>query len=285
MANQRTLASSASVSGIGLHSGKEITMRICPAPENFGIRFRRTDLVPAVEIPAQATRVNDTRLATAVFEGSVFVSTIEHLMSALCGLAVDNALVEVNAPETPILDGSALGYTELIRRAGIVEQHAKRRFCRVKKAICVTEGDKWAKLEPSEGFTAEFTIAFNNPVIDKTVQTVSVDLGCDDYEKSVAYARTFCFADDVKKMHAVGLALGGSLQNAVVVDHETILNPEGLRAPDEFAKHKLLDSIGDLYVLGNPLRAKYSAFKSGHGLNNRLLRALLSQKDAWEIVS
>lgn len=285
MAKQKTLACCAQVTGIGLHSGKEICMRILPAPENFGIRFHRTDLSPVVEIPVQATRVNDTRLATTLFEGSVFVSTIEHLMSALCGLAVDNAIVEVNAPETPILDGSALGYTDLIRRAGIVEQSALRRFYRVIKPICVSDGDKWAKLEPSDEFTAEFTIAFNNPVIDKTVQHVCVNLCRDDYEKAVAYARTFCFADDVKKMHAVGLALGGSLKNAVVVDGQSVLNPEGLRAPDEFAKHKLLDSIGDLYVLGHPLYAKYSAFKSGHGLNNRLLRTLLAQKDAWEIVS
>lgn len=242
-------------------------------------------MTPAVEIPALATRVNDTRLATAVFEGNVFVSTIEHLMSALSGLSVDNALIEVNAPETPILDGSALGYTNLIERAGIVEQNAPRRFCRIKKTVCVTEGDKWAKLEPFEGFAAEFTIAFNNPAIDKTVQTVSFLSGRDDYVQSVAYARTFCFAEDVKKMHAVGLALGGSLENAVVVEGDAILNPEGLRAPDEFAKHKLLDSLGDLYVLGHPLYAKYSAYKSGHGLNNRLLRTVLAEKDAWEIVS
>ena len=285
MVKQTTLASEATVKGIGLHSGKDIVMRILPAPEDFGIRFRRTDMTPAVEIPALATRVNDTRLATAVFEGNVFVSTIEHLMSALSGLSVDNALIEVNAPETPILDGSALGYTNLIERAGIVEQNAPRRFCRIKKTVCVTEGDKWAKLEPFEGFAAEFTIAFNNPAIDKTVQTVSFLSGRDDYVQSVAYARTFRFAEDVKKMHAVGLALGGSLENAVVVEGDAILNPEGLRAPDEFAKHKLLDSLGDLYVLGHPLYAKYSAYKSGHGLNNRLLRTVLAEKDAWEIVS
>lgn len=285
MVKQTTLASEAAVKGIGLHSGKDIVMRILPAPEDFGIRFRRTDMTPAVEIPALATRVNDTRLATAVFEGNVFVSTIEHLMSALSGLSVDNALIEVNAPETPILDGSALGYTNLIERAGVVEQNAPRRFCRIKKTVCVTEGDKWAKLEPFEGFAAEFTIAFNNPAIDKTVQTVSFLSGRDDYAQSVAYARTFCFAEDVKKMHTVGLALGGSLENAVVVEGNAILNPEGLRAPDEFAKHKLLDSLGDLYVLGHPLYAKYSAYKSGHGLNNRLLRTVLAEKDAWEIVS
>lgn len=285
MVKQTTLASEATVKGIGLHSGKDIVMRILPAPEDFGIRFRRTDMTPAVEIPALATRVNDTRLATAVFEGNVFVSTIEHLMSALSGLSVDNALIEVNAPETPILDGSALGYTNLIERAGVVEQNAPRRFCRIKKTVCVTEGDKWAKLEPFEGFAAEFTIAFNNPAIDKTVQTVSFLSGRDDYVQSVAYARTFCFAEDVKKMHAVGLALGGSLENAVVVEGDAILNPEGLRAPDEFAKHKLLDSLGDLYVLGHSLYAKYSAYKSGHGLNNRLLRTVLAEKDAWEIVS
>ena len=285
MVKQTTLASEATVKGIGLHSGKDIVMRILPAPEDFGIRFRRTDMTPAVEIPALATRVNDTRLATAVFEGNVFVSTIEHLMSALSGLSVDNALIEVNAPETPILDGSALGYTDLIERAGVVEQNAPRRFCRIKKTVCVTEGDKWAKLEPFEGFAAEFTIAFNNPAIDKTVQTVSFLSGRDDYVQSVAYARTLCFAEDVKKMHAVGLALGGSLENAVVVEGDAILNPEGLRAPDEFAKHKLLDSLGDLYVLGHPLYAKYSAYKSGHGLNNRLLRTVLAEKDAWEIVS
>ena len=279
---QRTLVQAAEIRGIGLHSGKEIRMRLLPAPVDSGIRFCRTDLNPMVEIPAEATRVNDTRLATALFEGKTYVSTVEHLMSALCGLGVDNALVEVNAPETPILDGSALGYVKLIEQAGIVEQEAERRYVRVKKIIEVRENDKFAKLEPAGDFTATFTIAFGHLVIDQTIQKASFDSAHDDYVKTVAYARTFCLARDVEKMRSVGLALGGSLENAVVVEDDRIMNPEGLREKDEFAKHKLLDSIGDLYVLGHRLKAKYSAYKSGHGLNNQLLRKLLSEKDAWE---
>ncbi len=282
---QKTLQHPAEVEGIGLHSGKAIRMRLLPAPVDFGIRFRRTDLNPVVEIPADPRRVNDTRLATALFEGNIYVSTVEHLMSALCGLGVDNAIVEVNSAETPILDGSALGYVDLISRAGVALQEAPRQFVRLKRSVEVTDGDKFARLEPAESFSAEFTIAFGHPVIDKTVQVASFDATKDDYVKAVAYARTFCLASDVEKMHAVGLALGGSLENAVVVDATSIMNPEGLRAPDEFAKHKLLDSIGDLYVLGRPLLARYVAYKSGHGLNNRLLRKLLEEKDAWDVVS
>ncbi len=282
---QHTLKNAAEVRGIGLHSGKEIRMRLLPAPVNSGIRFCRTDLNPAVVIPAEATRVNDTRLATALFEGTTYVSTVEHLMSALCGLGVDNALVEVNAPETPILDGSALGYIELIEKAGIVEQDAERRYVRVKKTVEVRDNDKFAKLEPAENFEATFTISFGHPVIDKTIQEATFNAATDDYVKTVAYARTFCLARDVEKMRSVGLAMGGSLENAIVIEDSRIMNPEGLRKEDEFAKHKLIDSIGDLYVLGHPLKAKYSAYKSGHGLNNQLLRKLLSEKDAWEFVS
>ena len=282
---QKTLKNTSEVRGIGLHSGKEIRMRLSPAPVNSGIQFCRTDLNPAVLIPAEVTRVNDTRLATALFEGKTYVSTVEHLMSALCGLGVDNALVEVDAPETPILDGSALGYVDLIEKAGIVEQDAERRYVRVKKTVEVRDNDKFAKLEPAEDFVATFTIAFGHPVIDKTIQEATFHAATDDFVKTVAYARTFCLARDVEKMRAVGLALGGSLENAIVVEDNCIMNPEGLRAQDEFAKHKLMDSIGDLYVLGHPLKAKYSAYKSGHGLNNQLLRKLLSEKDAWEFVS
>ena len=282
---QKTLKNTSEVRGIGLHSGKEIRMRLSPAPVNSGIQFCRTDLNPAVLIPAEVTRVNDTRLATALFEGKTYVSTVEHLMSALCGLGVDNALVEVDAPETPILDGSALGYVDLIEKAGIVEQDAERRYVRVKKTVEVRDNDKFAKLEPAEDFVATFTIAFGHPVIDKTIQEATFHAATDDFVKTVAYARTFCLARDVEKMRSVGLALGGSLENAIVVEDNCIMNPEGLRAQDEFAKHKLMDSIGDLYVLGHPLKAKYSAYKSGHGLNNQLLRKLLSEKDAWEFVS
>ncbi len=282
---QKTLKNTSEVRGIGLHSGKEIRMRLSPAPVNSGIQFCRTDLNPAVLIPAEVTRVNDTRLATALFEGKTYVSTVEHLMSALCGLGVDNALVEVDAPETPILDGSALGYVDLIEKAGIVEQDAERCYVRVKKTVEVRDNDKFAKLEPAEDFVATFTIAFGHPVIDKTIQEATFHAATDDFVKTVAYARTFCLARDVEKMRAVGLALGGSLENAIVVEDNCIMNPEGLRAQDEFAKHKLMDSIGDLYVLGHPLKAKYSAYKSGHGLNNQLLRKLLSEKDAWEFVS
>jgi len=282
---QRTLERFSQVEGIGLHSGKPIRMRVGPSPVDSGIRFRRVDLTPVVEIPAEATRVNDTRLATALFEGSVYVSTVEHLMSAFSGLGIDNAIVEIDAPETPILDGSALGYVDLILQAGIREQEAPRRYVRLKRTIEVKEQDKWARLEPFSGFLVDFAIDFQNAAIDKTVQHCVVDFSDMDYAKTVGYARTFCFAADVEKMHAVGLALGGSLDNAVVVDGDRIVNSEGLRAPDEFVKHKMLDAIGDLYVLGHPMLAKYSAFRSGHSLNNKLLRTLLDEADAWEFVA
>lgn len=281
---QKTIAKPVAIEGVGLHSGKAIHMRLLPAEVGHGIVFHRTDCNPAVAIPVAATRVNDTRLATTINEGPVYISTIEHLMSALCGLAIDNLDVEVDAPETPILDGSGLDYVALVESAGIVEQDAPRRYVKVLKTVEVLEGDKFAKLEPEDGFSMEFTIGFGNAAIDRTEQHASVDFAKQSYREALGYARTFCLRRDIEALRSMGLAQGGSLENAVVVDEDKILNPEGLRANDEFVKHKMLDALGDLYVLGAPMLAHYSAGKSGHALNNKLLRALLADDSAWEWV-
>ena len=259
MLKQRTLRESVSTVGIGLHSGRRIHLVMKPAAAGTGIVFRRTDLTPAVDIPAVATNVNDTRLATTVNVGQARVSTIEHLMSAFNGLGIDNCLVEVDAPEIPVMDGSAASFVFLIHAAGIVEQNAPKQFVRVLKTVEVKEEGKWARLEPH--------------------------FGHDSYEKDVARSRTFGFVNDVEFLRSIGLAQGGSLDNAVVMDDYRVLNNDGLRSRDEFVKHKILDAMGDLYVLGHPMLAAYSACKSGHALNNKLLRALLADASAWEIVT
>lgn len=279
---QRTLAKDISVVGVGLHSGKRITLSLHPAPENSGIVFRRVDCSPAVVLPAFPQNVNDTRLATTLNIGKIFISTIEHLMSAFNGLGIDNAVVDVDGHEIPIMDGSARDFVDLVRKAGIVKQQAPRMFVRVKRVIRVEEGDKWAQLEPHEGFVVDFSIAFNHPVLDATPQRDVYDMARDDYAEKIACSRTFGFVSDFDKLRAMGLIQGGSLDNAIAVDEKGVVNPEGLRNEAEFVRHKMLDAMGDLYVLGHPLLAKYTASKSGHGLNNKLLRALLSDPDAWE---
>ena len=282
MLKQRTLKKVVRTVGIGPHSGRKVNLTLRPADPDTGIVYTRVDLNPPVVMPAEATRVNDTRMATTLNEGPVKISTIEHLMSAFNGLGIDNCYVDVDAPEIPIMDGSGASFVFLIQAAGIVEQPAPKRFVRVKKTVRVTDGDKWAQLEPHEGFSLAFSINFGHPAIDSTLQFTEVDLAKVDYAHAVSRARTFGFVQDVEMLRSIGLAQGGTLENAVVMDEYRVLNPEGLRGQDEFVKHKILDAMGDLYVLGHPLLTRYSANKSGHGLNNQLLRALLADDSAWE---
>ncbi|MBM3371173.1 MAG: UDP-3-O-acyl-N-acetylglucosamine deacetylase, partial [Betaproteobacteria bacterium] len=275
---------------VGLHSGERVRLCLKPAPVDNGIVFWRTDLEPPLAIAAKAQAVNDTRMASTLTaidaKGQIArVATVEHLMSALAGLGIDNLNIEVDAPEIPILDGSSGSFVYLIRAAGVVEQAAPKRFIRVLKPIEVREADKWARLDPHFGFRLRFGIDFQHPAIDSTVQEVDVDFSKDSYVDTVARARTFGFMRDIEQLRAAGLAQGGSLDNAIVMDEFRVLNDDGLRSADEFAKHKLLDAIGDLYLLGRPLLAAYTAHKSGHALNNQLLRALLADQTAWEEVS
>lgn len=282
MLKQRTLKKIVRTVGIGLHSGRKVCLTLRPAEPDTGIVYTRVDLDPPVVMPAEAMRVNDTRMATTLNEGAVKISTIEHLMSAFNGLGIDNCYVDVDAPEIPIMDGSGASFVFLIQAAGIVEQFAPKRFVRILKTVKVTDGDKWAQLEPHEGFSLAFSINFGHPAIDSTSQFMEVDFSKVDYAHTVSRARTFGFVQDVEMLRSIGLAQGGTLENAVVMDEYHVLNPEGLRSQDEFVKHKILDAMGDLYVLGHPLLARYSAHKSGHGLNNKLLRALLDDDSAWE---
>ena len=282
MFKQRTLRQSVETVGIGLHSGRKVRLVLHPAAPDTGIVYRRVDIRPAVDIPAHPLNVNDTRMATTVNVGRAAVATIEHLMSALSGLGVDNVLVEVDSAEIPIMDGSGASFVFLFHQAGIVEQEAPKRFVRVLKPVEVREGDKLARLEPHEGYRLTFSIAFGHPAIDQTEQVADVDFSRVTYEQAVSRARTFGFVQDVEMLRRMGLAQGGSLDNAIVMDEFRILNPSGLRENDEFVKHKILDAMGDLYVLGHPLLAHYRAHKSGHGLNNQLLRALLADESAWE---
>ena len=285
MIKQRTLKSTVRTTGVGLHGGRKVTMVLRPAPVNAGIVFHRTDLDPVVSLPVDPFSVCDTRMCSGLQQGEAKVGTVEHLMSALAGLGIDNLDVDIDAPELPILDGSASPFVFLLQSAGIEEQNAPKRFLRVLKPVEYHDGDKWVKLEPYDGFRLDFSILFNHPAIDKTATRVSVDFGADIYERDVARARTFGFMQDVDFMRSNGLALGGSLDNAIVMNEHRVLNSEGLRYPDEFVKHKVLDAIGDLYLAGKPLLAAYSAHKSGHALNNEVLRALLNDPEAWEIVS
>ena len=259
--------------------------RILPAPPDTGIVFRRIDLASPVDIPARADRVGETRLSSCLVHQEVKVYTVEHLMSALAGLGVDNAYVDLDGPEVPIMDGSAAPFALLLQQAGLAEQMAPKRFLRVTRAIEVREGDKWARLDPYEGLRLAFSIVFNHPVIDKTSQSVSVDFAETSYLKEIARARTFGFMHDVERLREDGLALGGGLDNALVLDEYRVLNAEGLRFADEFIRHKVLDALGDLYLLGRPLLGAFSAHKSGHALNNRLLRALVDDTGAWEMAS
>ncbi len=289
MTRQRTLKQIARTVGLGLHSGLRVQLAIRPAAPNTGIIFRRVDLDPAVDLPARADWVNDTRMAstlsTRVDGKLVQIATVEHLMAAMAGLGIDNAYVDVNAMEIPILDGSASSFVFLIQQAGIVEQAAYKKYLQVKRAVEVRDGDKWARLEPHFGFKLNFAIDFGHPAIDATEQVVEVDFAETSFITDVGRARTFGFVKDLEMLRANGLARGGHFGNAIVVDEYRVLNDEGLRSQDEFAKHKLLDAIGDLYLVGYPLLASYRAFKSGHALNNALLRALLADASAYEIVS
>ncbi len=285
MVKQRTLKTSVSVTGVGLHSGEKVTLSLRPASINSGIVFRRTDVKPVEEIKALANLVHDTRLSTCMEQNGVRVATIEHLMSALAGLGIDNACIEMNGAEVPIMDGSAGTFIFLLQSAGIVEQSAAKKFIRIKKTVEVKQGDKWVRFEPYNGYKLTFTINFAHPVFTNTKQHVTVDLDENSYIREISRARTFGFMQDVETMRAQGLALGGSLDNAIVMDEYRVLNTDGLRFEDEFVKHKVLDAIGDLYLLGHPLIGAFSGFKSGHALNNALLRELLADENAWEFVT
>ena len=285
MIRQRTLKNLIHATGVGLHTGVKVEMTLRPAAENTGILFRRIDLDPPADIPVDPYRVTDTRLCSALEGPGAKVATVEHLMSALAGLGVDNAVIDLDGPEVPILDGSAAPFVFLLQSAGIVEQAAPKRYLRVLKPVVVEEGDKRVSLAPYNGFRLEFTIDFDHPVFERTGKTAVVDFGETSYIKEVARARTFGFMQEVEYLRSNGLALGGSLDNAIVVDDYRVLNADGLRYEDEFVKHKMLDAIGDLYVLGKPILGRYEAHKSGHALNNRLLRTLLEDAEAWDIVS
>jgi UDP-3-O-[3-hydroxymyristoyl] N-acetylglucosamine deacetylase len=282
---QRTLKSVIRATGVGLHTGEKVVMCLRPAQPNTGIVFRRVDTPRPVEIRADAFKVGDGRLCSTLEEGGVKVLTVEHLMSAFAGLGVDNAYVDLSGPEVPIMDGSAAPFVFLIQSAGIDEQPAAKRFLRIRGPVQVEEGDKWARFEPYDGFRLWFSIVFDHPVLEKSAQSVLVDFAETSYVKEVARARTFGFMQDVEALRSSGLALGGSLDNAIVMDEYRVLNAEGLRYNDEFVKHKVLDAIGDLYLLGYPLIGAFFAHKSGHALNNRLVREALLKRDAWELVS
>lgn len=289
MLKQRTLKSLTHAVGVGLHSGQRVELTLRPAQPDTGIVFRRVDLPVPVEIVVSATAVTDTRLASTLSNGPVKVHTVEHLMSACAGLGVDNMYVDITAEEVPILDGSAASFVFLLQSAGIELQNAPRRFIRLLKPVEVREGsgptEKWARLEPYHGYKLRFEIDFKHPAVDSTGQCVEFDMSTGSYSKDIARARTFGFTKDVEMMRANGLALGGGLDNAIVMDDYKVLNADGLRYDDEFVKHKILDAMGDLYVVGKPLLASYSAFRSGHAMNNKLLRELLAQTDAWELVT
>ena len=285
MLKQRTLKTLVRATGVGLHSGVKVTIVMRPAAAGTGIVFRRVDLDPPVELKADPFAVGDTRLASCLEHDGAVIATVEHLMSALAGLGIDNLYVDVDAAELPIMDGSAAPFVFLLQSAGILEQDAAKKFLRVKKSVEVKDGDKWAKLEPYEGFRLTFSIAFNHPAVSQSGTTATVDFAQHSSVREVARARTFGFMQDVELMRDKGLALGGSLDNAIVMDEYRVLNTDGLRYADEFAKHKLLDAIGDLYLVGHPLLASFSAHKSGHALNNALLRALLADQAAWEFVT
>lgn len=289
MLKQRTLKSLTRAVGVGLHSGQRVEITLRPAAPDTGIVFRRIDLPEPVDIVVAADTVTDTRLASTLSKGSAKVLTVEHLMSACSGLGVDNLYVDITAEEIPILDGSAASFVFLLQSAGIELQNAPRRFIRILKPVEVREGtgptEKWARLEPFHGYRLSFEIEFHHPAVDSTGQRVDFDLSIDSYTRDIARARTFGFTKDVELMRANGLALGGGLDNAIVMDDYKVLNAGGLRYDDEFVKHKILDAMGDLYLIGKPLLGSYSAFRSGHALNNKLLRELLANKDAWEVVT
>jgi UDP-3-O-[3-hydroxymyristoyl] N-acetylglucosamine deacetylase len=285
MLNQRTLKNSIRATGVGLHTGRKVLMVLRPAPVNSGIAFLRTDLDTPVLVPADAEAVGETQLGTTLVHDGVKVSTIEHLLSAFAGLGIDNAIVELSAAEVPIMDGSAGPFVFLLQSAGIEEQAAPKRFVRILKSVKVEDGDKWARFDPYDGFKVNFEIEFDHPVFKRRSQAASMDFSTTTFLREISRARTFGFMRDLEFMRSRNLALGGNLDNAIVLDEYRILNEDGLRYEDEFVKHKILDAIGDLYLLGHSLIGEFSGFKSGHGLNNRLLRTLIADRTAWEEVT
>ncbi len=285
MIRQRTLKNVIKATGITLHGGERAEIILRPAPVNSGILFRRIDLNPIVEIPALAEHVGDTTLSTTLVKGNVRVSTVEHLLSAFAGLGIDNAYVDVTASEIPIMDGSAGPFVFLIQSAGIEEQNAAKRFIRIKRKLKIRDGDKWACFEPFNGFKVTFTIDFDHPLFKSNTKTATLDFSSLSYVKEVSRARTFGFMADFEKLQALNLARGASLDNAIAIDDFRVLNEDGLRYENEFVKHKILDAVGDLYLLGSSLIGSFNGYKSGHALNNKLLRQLLADKDAWEFVT
>lgn len=285
MIKQRTLKNSIRTTGVGLHTGDKIHLTLLPAPIDSGIVFRRVDLNPPVEIKATAKNVGETTLSTCLIKDDVRVSTVEHLMSAMAGMGIDNALVELTGPEIPIMDGSAAPFVFLIQSAGVQEQNAPKKFVRIKKEVTLKDGDKFATFVPFNGFKVSFSIEFDHPVFKDRRPQTELDFSSSSFVKDISRARTFGFMHEIEYLRSKGLARGGSMDNAIVVDQYRILNEEGLRFEDEFVKHKVLDAIGDLYMLGNSLICEYKAHKSGHSLNNRALRLLLEQPDAWEVVT
>ena len=289
MLQQRTLKTITRAVGVGLHSGQRVDLTLRPAQPDTGIVFRRVDLAEPVDIAVTALAVTDTRMASTIYHGDAKVHTVEHLMSACAGLGIDNLYVDITAEEVPILDGSSSSFVFLLQSAGIELQRAPKRFIRVTKPVEVREGEgastKWARLDPYHGYKLSFEIDFAHPAVDSTGQRVEFDMGTGNYSRDIARARTFGFTKDVEMMRSHGLARGGGLDNAIVMDDYKVLNSGGLRYDDEFVKHKILDAMGDLFLLGRPLLAAYSAFRSGHAMNNLLLRELLSRRDAWEEVT
>ncbi len=285
MLKQRTLKTLIKATGIGLHTGQKVVLTLRPAQPDTGIVFRRIDTPQPVDIPAKAMLVTDTRMCSALEVDGVKVATVEHLMSAFAGLGIDNAYVDLTGAEVPIMDGSASPFVFLLQSAGIEEQPVAKRFFRIRESVEVRDGDKWARFDPYDGYKLSFSIVFDHPVFDRSAQTATVDFADTSYVREVARARTFGFMQDVETLRANGLALGGSLENAIVMDEFRVLNAEGLRYSDEFVKHKLLDAIGDLYLVGHPLLGAYSAHKAGHALNNMLLRETLARTQAWENVT
>ncbi len=285
MLKQRTLKKQVSATGVGLHNGEKVTLTLLPAAIDTGIVYRRTDLPGKPEIQATPDAVSDTRMCSALDKNGARVATVEHLMSALAGLGVDNIIVEVSASEIPIMDGSSGPFIYLLQSAGIVEQPAAKKFIRIKKAVEVKEDDKWVRFDPYHGFKMDFTIDFAHPVFENSGNNVKIDFADNTYVSEISRARTFGFMHEVEYLRANGLARGGSLDNAIVLDEFRVLNTDGLRYDDEFAKHKVLDAIGDLYMLGHPVLGAYTAYKSGHGLNNQLIRSLMEDQSAWEYVT
>jgi UDP-3-O-[3-hydroxymyristoyl] N-acetylglucosamine deacetylase len=285
MIKQRTLKNTIRATGVGLHTGDKVYLTLHPAEANSGIRFRRVDLETPVTIEARPENVGETKLSTTLTSGNVKVSTVEHLLSAMAGLGIDNAIIDVSAPEVPIMDGSAGPFVFLLQSAGVVEQDAPKQYIRIKRPIRVEDGDKWAAFEPFDGFKVTFTIDFEHPAFSDHLKTAVMDFSSTTFVKEVSRARTFGFMRDIEFLRENNLALGGSLDNAIVVDDDKVLNEDGLRYADEFVKHKILDAIGDLYLLGHSLIGEYQGFKSGHALNNKLLLTLLKDKEAWEMVT